>query len=169
MQARLIHSPAASLCIYTLHIILAFKIIHSVIEKQFVSCTPLSLVLDKNWYWLLADFQTPLPWQRLWKGFRRKKNDIVSWNHLGAHFTNLPACIISSWSAWLTAFASDVFFNLVSERLHLASECSSQRVAVGGCFGHKHFPLFLSGTVWYAALLFCDNAGLVADMKAGFV
>lgn len=61
------------------------------------------------------------------------------------------------------------FFNLVSERLHLASECSSQRVAVGGCFGHKHFPLFLSGTVWYAALLFCDNAGLVADMKAGFV
>lgn len=101
MQARLIHLPAASLYIYTLQIILAFKIMHSVIEKRFISCTPVSLVLDRNWYQLLADFQTPLPWQRQWKGFRRKKNDIVSWNHLGAHFTNFPVCMLNSWSAWL--------------------------------------------------------------------
>lgn len=101
MQARLVHLPAASLCIYTLHIILAFKILHPVIGKLFIPCTPVSLVLDRNWYQLLADFQSMLPWQRQWKAFRRKKNDIVSWNNLGAHFTNLPACILNLWSAWL--------------------------------------------------------------------
>lgn len=76
-------------------------------------------------------------------------------------------CVHAKFLISLTAPVT--FFNLVSERLHLASECSSQRVAVRGCFGRKDFLLFLSGTVWYAALLFCDNAGLVADMKAGFV
>lgn len=100
MQARLIH-VAASLCIYALHIILAFKILHPVLEKLFIPCTPVSLVLNRNWYQLLADFQAMLPWQRQWKAFRRKKNDIVSWNHLGAHFTNFPACILNSWSARL--------------------------------------------------------------------
>lgn len=38
-----------------------------------------------------------------------------------------------------------------------------------GAFDCEHFLLFLSGTVWYAALFFCNNARLVAELKAGFV
>lgn len=165
MQVRLIHLPAPSLCIYTLHIILAFKILHPVIGKRFISCTSVSLVLDRNWYQLLADFQIMLPWQRQWKAFRRKKNDIVSWNNLGAHFTNFSACILNPWSAWLCQWCFWPLLQADALGLWMFLSAGGCR----GCFGREHFPLFLSGAVWYAALLFCDNAGLVADMKAGFV
>lgn len=132
MQTRLIHSPAASLCIYALHIILAFKITHSVIEKRFFSCTPVSLVLDRNWYQLLADFQTLLPWQRQWKGFRRKKEWHCQLKSSRCSFYKFP-CVHAKFLISLTVWQWR-FFNLVSERLHLASECSSQRVAVGRVF-----------------------------------
>lgn len=39
MRARVICSPAASLWIYTLDIILPFKIMHLLTEKRFISCT----------------------------------------------------------------------------------------------------------------------------------
>lgn len=59
-------------------------------------------------------------------------------------------------------------FNLLCGPLRL--ECSSRRRGGGGvCFGREHFLLFLSGTVWYAALLYCDNTRLVVELKAGFV
>lgn len=40
---------------------------HLVSEMLLIACLPVSLGLGRNWYQLLADFQTTLPWQPPWK------------------------------------------------------------------------------------------------------
>lgn len=96
--------------------------------------------------------------------FGAKKNDIVSWNRPGSHFYRFcctqPESMISPPTVcvmFLTSSGSHHTWPL------------TVRLRGGVCFGREHFLLFLSGTVWYAALLYCDNARLVAELKAGFV
>lgn len=105
------------------------------------------------------------------KSVQNKKNDIVSWNRPGSQFTNFTAHSLNPWSAlWLCLMF------LTSSVGHCTWPLSVPLGGWmwwwwwwGGCFGREHFLLFLSGTVWYAALLHCDNARLVAGLKAGFV
>lgn len=130
----------------------AFIIQHLVFGRLLIACLPVSLGLGRNWYQLLADFQATLPWQPPWKAFRRKRMT------LSAEIDQLL----------------DLQILLHTVRIHdqppdCVCDVFNLKVWVGGCFGREHFPLFLSGTVWYAALLHCDNARLVAELKAGFV
>lgn len=132
-----------------------------------IACLPVSLVLGRNWYQLLADFQTVLPWHPAWKELSLEQKE---WHRqlksTRYSIYELPCTV------WIHGQPSDCahdVFSVLCGPPHLAPECSSRGGQEGSCFGREHFLLFLSGTVWYAALLCSDNARLVAQMKARFV
>lgn len=169
MQTRLIHSPAASLCTvfipYTYYSCIQN---HAFSDRKVIYFMHTSKLGSRQKLVPIACWlSNPVTMAATVKRLQKKNNDIVSWNHLGAHFTNFPACMLNSWSAWLCD--SEVFLTLSPSGCTWPLSVPLSGWLSGGCFGRKHFPLFLSGPIWYAALLFCDNAGLVADMKAGFV
>lgn len=54
---------------------LSFTIQHLVSEMLLIACLPVSLGLGRNWYQLLVDFQTMLPWQPPWKALSLEQKE----------------------------------------------------------------------------------------------
>lgn len=100
-------------------------------ERLLITCLPVSLGLGRNWYQLLADSQTTLPWQPPWKAFRTKRMTLSAEIDQGLNLQ------ISLHTVWMHDQPSDCVcdvFNLLCGPLHLASECSSWRMGWGwGC------------------------------------
>lgn len=144
----------------------AFTIQHLVSEMLLIACLPVSLGLGRNWYQLLAGFQTTLPWQPPWKALSLEQKE---W-HCQLKWTRFLNLQISPHTVWIHHQPSDCDCEPPLWATALGLWVFLLGVRGGGvCFGREHFLLFLSGTVWYAALLHCDNARLVAELKAGFV
>lgn len=108
----------------------SFTIQCLVSEMQLIASLPVSLGLGRNWYRLLADFQTTLPWQPPWKALSLEQKE---W-HCQLKSTRFSIYKFSC-TDWICAQPSDCVcdvFNLLCGPPHFASECSSR--AEGGLF-----------------------------------
>lgn len=120
----------------------AFTIQHLVSEMLLIACLPVSLGLGRNWYQLLADFQTTLPWQPPWKALSLEQKE---W-HCQLKSTRFLNLQISLHTVWMHDQPSDCVcdvFNLSGPQ-HLASECSSQ----------EGFVLVVSTRLYFCRWLF---------------